>query len=62
MTRKAFAETIGKAPPYITQICDGSVWPGRDAVKSITKATGGAVTANDFVDLPTEDDKTIPTF
>jgi len=31
-------------------------------VKSITKATGGAVTANDFVDLPTEDDKTIPTF
>lgn len=47
--RTDFAELIGVSQSYITQICQGQVWPGREIVTKIAAATGGKVTANDFV-------------
>lgn len=51
--RNAFAERIGVAPSYVTLLCsDKAPWPGREVASRIRDATGGAVTADDF--LPSE--------
>ena len=49
VTRTAFAQKIDVTPSYITALCNGSVWPGRDVASRIAEATEGAVSANDFV-------------
>lgn len=47
--RYAFAEAIGVRASMITEYCEGRMWPGRDKVEAIVKATNGAVTANDLL-------------
>jgi DNA-binding transcriptional regulator YdaS (Cro superfamily) len=47
--RSAFAESVGVSPSYVTQLCAGTIWPGRDVIERIRDATGGEVTANDFM-------------
>ncbi len=48
--RKDFAERIGVAPSYVTLLCSGAPgWPGRDVATRIRDATGGEVTADDFL-------------
>ena len=50
--RKDFAEKIGVSPSYVTALCDGSLWPGRRIMGLIKRATGGDVTADDFMAQP----------
>lgn len=50
MKRKDFAERIGVSPSYVTALCDGTVWPGRDVAKRIRDVTEGDVTADSFLD------------
>jgi DNA-binding transcriptional regulator YdaS (Cro superfamily) len=52
MKRTHFAERIGVSSSYVTQICDGTLWPGREIVGRIAEVTGGEVTANDFMARP----------
>jgi transcriptional regulator with XRE-family HTH domain len=52
--RSDFAVRIGKSQSYVTMICQGSIWPSREAVARIQDATDGAVMANDFVALEPE--------
>lgn len=52
MRRVEFARRIGTAQSYITELCQGKKWPSRETVIKIQAATEGAVTANDFVELP----------
>lgn len=54
--RSAFAETVGLSPASITALCkDGTGWVSRETAERIARATGGAVTPNDFLGLgPTE--------
>lgn len=47
--RNEFARKIGVTPGYVTQLCDGVVWPSRKVVEEIQRVTAGKVTANDFV-------------
>lgn len=49
ITRKDFAGLIGVSPPYITALCDNTVWPGKDVAGRISEATGGEVTPSDFL-------------
>ena len=49
ISRSDFAARIGKHPSYVTMICQGQFWPGRDVMREIIDATGGLVTANDFL-------------
>lgn len=44
-----FAEQIGRSAAYVSMICRGQIWPSRDVVSRIFDATGGKVTANDFM-------------
>lgn len=53
-TRYAFAKAIGVTPPYITALCAGDNWPGREVMTRIIAVTGGEVTANDFLEAPPE--------
>jgi len=50
--RTDFAITIGVSQSYVTMLCQGEIWPGRDIVKRIVDATSGQVTPNDFIDRP----------
>ncbi len=54
--RSAFAEAVGLSPASITALCkDGASWISRETAERIARATGGAVTPNDFLGLgPTE--------
>lgn len=49
MRRYVFAEMIGVQPSVVTDYCEGRIWPGRDKMQAIRKATNGAVTADDFL-------------
>lgn len=53
ITQAEFATRIGRAPSYVSQVLRGTIWPSRSVMVSIASATGGAVTANDF--LPQEE-------
>ena len=46
-----FAARIGKSPGTLSAYLDGRAWPSRDAMEAIARETGGAVTANDFVQV-----------
>ncbi len=52
--RSAFAAAIGVTPIMITSYCEGRMWPGREKMEAIVRVTGGAVTANDFINMPDE--------
>jgi 3,4-dihydroxy 2-butanone 4-phosphate synthase/GTP cyclohydrolase II len=47
--RGDFAQSIGVTGGWITSLCDGSGWPSREVAEKIAAATGGDVTANDFL-------------
>jgi len=47
--RNAFAAAIGVTPSYVSQLCAGTLWPGRDIMTRIRTATNGAVSADDFL-------------
>lgn len=47
--RTDFAKEIGVSQSYVTQLCQGIIWPGRGIAERIVIATNGAVTANDFM-------------
>lgn len=46
--RGEFARQIGVTPQMISAYCKGT-WPGKERMQLIVTATGGAVTANDFL-------------
>lgn len=53
-TRKSkgdFAASIGVTPQMISAYCADRMWPGRERMEAIARETGGAVTANDFVNI-----------
>lgn len=47
----AFAKDIGVTPQMISAYCSGRMWPGKERMEAIVRETGGAVTANDFLDV-----------
>lgn len=47
--RGEFAHSIGVTGGWITALCDGTGWPSREVAEKIAAATGGEVTANDFL-------------
>lgn len=49
MTNAEFARLIGCSESLVSQYCDGTVWPGREKMNTVVRVTGGAVTANDFL-------------
>jgi 3,4-dihydroxy 2-butanone 4-phosphate synthase/GTP cyclohydrolase II len=49
-TRTEFARAVDISPGRVTQICEGEL-PSLDLAERIAKATGGAVTPNDFLGL-----------
>jgi transcriptional regulator with XRE-family HTH domain len=44
-----FAAQIGRSAAYVSMLCRGQIWPSREVVTRIRSATGGKVTANDFM-------------
>ncbi|WP_188517308.1 3,4-dihydroxy-2-butanone-4-phosphate synthase [Alsobacter metallidurans] len=54
MARNVFAQRIGVSPAAVTQLCNNdTAWMSRETAELISRATAGAVTPNDFIDLPT---------
>lgn len=51
--RKDFAARVGVTPTMITEYCKDAnpMWPSKDRMEAIVRETGGAVTANDFIDM-----------
>ena len=47
--KNALAAAIGVTPTMVTEYAEGRMWPGREIVKAIERATGGDVTANDLL-------------
>jgi len=47
--KQEFAGEIGVTPQMISAYLKGSIWPTRERMRLIAEKTGGAVTANDFV-------------
>ena len=51
LSHRAFAKRIGRPQPTISRYVSGERIPNTDMMGLIYKATGGAVSANDFYDL-----------
>lgn len=51
-TSVAFAEQVGVSQAAISRFCAGKQIPRRDIMVSMYRLTNGAVTPNDFFDLP----------
>lgn len=47
--RGDFAREIEVSAGWITSLCEGTGWPSRDVAEKIVRATGGVVTADDFL-------------
>lgn len=54
LTQTDLAAKLGSGPSYVSQLCRGLLWPGRDVVEKIADITGGKVTADDFMTEPAE--------
>lgn len=54
MLRGEFAKKINRAEATVWRWEKGKRFPHRNDIRRITKATGGKVTANDFMVLPTK--------
>lgn len=50
--RSKFARQIGASPGYVTQICSGACWPGREMASAIYRETEGQVRPEDFFRPP----------
>lgn len=50
--RDEFAHRIGVTPQMISAYCADRMWPGKERMAAIARETSGAVTPNDFIDLP----------
>lgn len=48
--KRAFATEIGVTPQMISAYCKGDIWPSKERMLLISEKTGGAVTANDFME------------
>lgn len=48
-TASAFASRTGISQPYVSRLISGERFPHREVIEAIWKATGGKVTANDFI-------------
>lgn len=46
-----FAASIDVTPQMISAYCADRMWPGKERMEAIVRETGGAVTANDFLNL-----------
>ncbi len=57
--RKDFAERIGVTAQSVARYLAGEAVPRLDVMKAIHRETAGAVTANDFYDLPDLDAKAV---
>lgn len=53
LTHKEFAERIGAQQPTVTRYANGKRFPLRKHLIRIREATGGAVTADDFLSIET---------
>jgi transcriptional regulator with XRE-family HTH domain len=49
MTDASFAAQVSLSQSQVSRIKRGISWPTRDVLERITMATGGTVTANDFL-------------
>lgn len=49
--RRDFAKSIGVQPSVISDYCKGRYAPRPRTAEAIIRATGGAVTANDFLSI-----------
>ena len=56
MTDTTFAKLIGRAHSTVSRIRRGVAMPDPDTMTAIFIATNGAVSPNDFFDLPTAPD------
>ena len=61
MKRGDFAREIGLSAGAVTQICNQpNAWISRETATTILRATGGAVTPNDFLDTPSKGSFNMP--
>jgi hypothetical protein len=44
-----FAKRVRISPSYLTDLCSGVAWPGRDVAERVMRETGGEVTPLDFL-------------
>jgi len=51
MSKYRFAKELGITPSYVTRLCKGTPWPGRELARKIGEVTKGYVTANDLCGL-----------
>lgn len=49
MTHAEFGVLIDSGVSTVYAYCDGRIWPGREKMAAIKRVTGGAVTADDFL-------------
>ena len=56
LSHRAFAEMIGVSQVAAWRYAEGKRFPEKHILQKIFSVTGGAVTANDFADLPAETD------
>lgn len=56
LTQEQVALALGVAPPTVSSWEIGGKRPGAVSMRRIFDLTEGAVTANDFYDLPKQDD------
>lgn len=54
LTDAAFAEKVDRDRSAVSRWRSGATVPDADSLKKILEATGGAVTPNDFFELPAE--------
>jgi transcriptional regulator with XRE-family HTH domain len=52
LTDEAFGEKIGRDRSSVYRLKNSQTKPTADVLQAIVNATGGAVTPNDFFDLP----------
>lgn len=52
--RDVFAARIHVTPQMISAYCSGNIWPSKPTMQLIMSETDGAVTPNDFIEMPQE--------
>ena len=54
LTDEAFGRLVGVSQPTVSRLKRDLSWPTRETIERIRDVTGGKVTADDFMDAPTE--------
>ena len=49
LKQEDFAKLVGISQPHVSRLLKGGTWPQRALLQRITEATGGKVTADDFL-------------